>query len=63
MNIVHAGLNVAPELKLVTAFVDLNSAQFARPIVHVLKQVAVNGTEMSKIECPDGCAFRDSVGH
>jgi hypothetical protein len=63
MNIGHAGVDVAPELKLVPAFVDFDRARFTRPIVHVLKQMAVNGTQMSKIKCPDGCAFRDSVSH
>jgi len=63
MNIVHTGLNIAPELELVTAFVDLNSAQLASSIVDILKQVPVNGAEMTKIKCPDGCTFRDSVSH
>src|SRR3954454_23510232 len=43
MHVVHSSLNVAPELKLMAPFADLDSAQLACPIVQVLKQVAMNG--------------------
>ena len=62
-HVVHSSLNVASELKLMAAFADLDRAQLACPIVDVLKQVAVNGAEMSKIERPDGYTFRNSISH
>ncbi len=49
MNIGHPCLDVAAKLELMATLVDFDRAQFARPIVHVLKQVAVNGTEMSQL--------------
>ena len=50
MNVGHAGRNVLPELELIAAFEDFDRAQFARPIVDVLEQVAVDGTKMGQIE-------------
>jgi hypothetical protein len=63
MDVGHASRDVAPELKLVAALVDLDGAQIACPAVDVLEEVVVDGTEMSKIKCPDWWTFRDSVSH
>src|SRR6266704_3488313 len=50
MNIGHAGLNVAPELKLMAALVNLDRAQLACPIVDVLKEVVMDCAKMLQIE-------------
>jgi len=63
MNIVHTGLNIAPELELVTAFVDLNSAQFASPIVDVPEEMAVDCAKVLQVEISRRHPFPCPLGH
>jgi hypothetical protein len=50
VNIRHPGRDILPELKLLVAFADLDRAQLTGPVVDVLKQVAMDRPEMSKVE-------------
>ena len=50
MNIGHTCLDVAAKLELMATLVDFDRAQFAGPIVDVLEEVTVDGTEMSKVK-------------
>jgi hypothetical protein len=50
MNIRHASLDELPKLKLLATPVDFNRPQLSRPIVNVLKQMAVNRSKMDEIE-------------
>lgn len=50
MDIGHAGFYVAHELELATVLIDFNGANFPRPLVHILKQVLVNGLKMSEVK-------------
>ena len=50
MNVRHAGLDVLPELELLVALADLDGAQLAGPLVDVLKQMAMDRTEMREVE-------------
>ena len=50
MNILHAGLNVTPKLKLVTTFIDFNNTQIGSPIVDVPEEMAVDCAKVLQIE-------------
>jgi|SRR5579862_5613591 len=46
----HAGFNVSSELEPVSALCQLNGTKLARPLVHILKQMAVNGAKVGEVE-------------
>jgi len=50
MHVVHSTLNVAPELKLMTAFVDLDRARLPCPVVDILEKMAIDCAKMLQIE-------------
>ena len=50
MNVGHTGLDVLPELELLATLADLDGAQFARPLVDVLEEMAMDGAQMGQVE-------------
>lgn len=63
MNVRHAGVDVLAELKLLRAFADLDSADFASPWVDVLEQMAMDSLEMREIKRADRYAFRNALSN
>ncbi len=50
MNVGHAGFDILPELKLVTAFGQFNGTKLACPVINVLKQVTMDMPQMGEVE-------------
>ena len=50
VNVRHAGLDELAELELLAALADLDRAQFAGPVVDVLKEVAMDRAQMGEVE-------------
>jgi hypothetical protein len=63
MNIGHSSRNVLPKLELTSALGDFDSPQFAGPIVDILEQMSVNGTEVTQVECARGNASPAPLEH
>ncbi|MEJ0079363.1 MAG: hypothetical protein WDO17_28805 [Alphaproteobacteria bacterium] len=54
MYIGHSGLDELAELELLLPFADLDGAQFARPVVDVLKKVTMDGAKVLQVEIVAG---------
>ena len=63
VDIRHPGWDVLTELELASAFGDFDGAQLPRPVIDILKEVAMDGTKMGQVEWADRHAFSDSVAH
>lgn len=63
VNIGHAVLNEAAELKLAPAFGNLDGANLARPIIDVLKQMAMEGFQVAEVEIAGRDALGDALHH
>jgi hypothetical protein len=63
VNIRHTGFDVPPGLKLMAALGYLRGSNVARPLIHILEQMAVDGAQVRKVEAPSwyvlGCALAD----
>ena len=62
VNVGHADLNELAKLELVAALGDLDGAQLARPRVHILKKMPVNGAKVGQVKAAPGSAFGDPLG-
>ena len=58
-----ADFDETAKLEQLAALGDLDGADFARPIVQVLKQVTVNSAEVVEIEITSGRALGYALGH
>ena len=50
VDIGHPGFDELAKLELLAALADLDRAQLAGPVVHVLEQVAMDGAKMGQVE-------------
>ena len=61
MNVGHAGVDEPAKLKLRPALADLDGADLAGPLIDVLKQVMMDGSQMVDIETTGRYAFSGSL--
>ena len=63
MHVVHTGLDVLPELKLAPSLGHLHGADLPGPVVDVLKQMEVDGPQVSEVEIPAWHALNGPLCH
>ncbi len=62
VNIGHAGLDELAKLELTSTLVDLDGAKLPRPVVGVLKEMAMDGPQVAEIKAARGDCFGHPLG-
>ena len=63
VNIGHSCFDELSELELLVALSDFDGAQFARPFVHILEQMPVNGPEVCQVKVSRGHTLAGALDH
>lgn len=63
MDVGHARHDKATKLELVTVLGDFDGSRFSRPVIDILKEMSVNGLQMSQVEMAHGRAFSAALNY